>query len=273
MSGEQSRVIKRIRERERERLVRRDAELDSLFERLYFHEIDGRDKVIQRLQLPLVAFLAISGFVGSMLQNVRRDDQTLAAVFFWLPLLVGIVALAAALMFFVASLVGKKYKYLPLPVQWQEHRATCVKHYEGYNNQDELVSAALQQHLVQRYAECATWNGDVNAKKMYYNFALLRCLVIAVISTLLAFIALYAGRLDKGAEKRSERVRIEQTVEVKKAETISSTTMKGKANVKPEAAAAAAAAASTGDPRGQAASLHSPAATATRPQPSAIKGN
>lgn len=277
MAGEKSKVIKRVREREVERLARQalitphGRQLDDLFERLYFHEIDGRDKVMQRLQLPLVAFLAIAGFVGTMLQNVRRDGtMSPVEVFFWMPLLVGILALAVAIGFFVVSLIGKKYKYLPLPAQWQEHRAKCIQHYEGYENKDEFVSASLQQHLVERYVECATWNGAVNENKMFYNFLLLRCLIIAAIATSIAFTVFYGAKLDKSLVKSVQHIEITNSAGMHKVEVVNPVPLKGTINVQPEAPATASSAASTRDPRGQAAPIHPTAATKSRSEPAAV---
>jgi hypothetical protein len=211
---DRSLIIGRIRERhsvqfEREHKLRpHDRHLDALYEKIYFHEIDGRDKVAQRLQLPLVAFLAISGFVGSMLQSVQRTDTSPGAVTFWILLSFALASLMGAMWFLVVSLIGKKYHYLPVPQAWEDHQAKCAALYQDYEDAGRLVSAALQKNLVETYAHCGTVNGAINETKASYVFRLLRCLVAAALFSLAAYAIFFIAKLDKNLIKPTYRVEI-----------------------------------------------------------------
>jgi hypothetical protein len=191
-----------------------DRHLDEVFEKIYYHEIDGRDKVAQRLQLPLVAFLAISGFIGTMLQSVQRSDDSGSAIAFWIFLALALAALVGASGYFVASLIGKKYSYLQSPADWNSHHLECLKLYRGYDCEEELVKAALKKNLIATYIKCATANGDINARKSYYVFMLLRCLVAGAILTVAAFGVFFFAKLDKNTS-RTQRVEITGPIIVK----------------------------------------------------------
>lgn len=240
-------IINRVREREsrvfdREHELRpHHRQLDALYEKIYFHEIDGRDKVTQRLQLPLVAFLAIAGFVGSLIQNVRRADTSLSADVFLALLVLAVVALTLAMVFFVASLTGKKYLHLQAPEDWVSHQAECTDLYREYDHAGKLTSAALTKNLVATYVLCGTVNGAINAKKAFYLFMLLRCLIAGACFTAFAFGVFFAAKLDKNLTKVTHRVEI-----------VSPLTLKGVANVVTEATATTAATARPGDQRGSA---------------------
>ena len=45
-------------------------ELYQLYEKLYFHELETRDKITGRLQVPLAIFISIISLAGYMLKNV-----------------------------------------------------------------------------------------------------------------------------------------------------------------------------------------------------------
>ena len=97
-------VIARVRARDEQLFLRSnqmrnsDRRLDGVFERLYFHEIDGRDKVLQRLQLPLVAFLALVGLLGHIAQTAQRSNLG-AGLWMWLSFSVAALCLAGAFIF------------------------------------------------------------------------------------------------------------------------------------------------------------------------------
>lgn len=213
-SGSKSLIIGRIRERqsvlfERQHELRtQDRCLDLLYEKIYFHEIDGRDKFAQRLQLPLVAFLAISGFAGTMLQNVQRADASTSAFVFWVLLGFAVSALTGAMWFFIAALTGQKYHYLPVPQEWKNHQTACAALYQDYDDAEKLVGAALQKNLIETYASCGTVNGAINEKKASYIFRLLRCLVFAALFAISAFGIFFIAKLDKNLVKPTHRVEI-----------------------------------------------------------------
>lgn len=212
--GSKSHIITRVRAREsllfeREQQIRpHDRHLDDFHEKIYFHEIDGRDKVVQRLQLPLVGFVAIAGFVGNMLQNIDRTVVSSGAAVFWAALAVAIMALGGAAGFFIVSVTGKLYHYLPLPKDWAKHKADCIELFRHYDEAERLVSAALTRHLVGIYESCGSVNGTINARKASYVFWLIRCLVVASISTVIAFGVFFTAKLDKNLSRIVQRVEI-----------------------------------------------------------------
>jgi|GEM_PF-6686107 len=109
-------AIARVRSREKRaferehKMLDHHRDLDDLYEKIYFHEIDRRDKVAQRLQLPLVTFLALAGFIGHMLQNVVRSNVDAEAYCFWALLCTAVLGLLVAAGYFVKSVVGETYR-------------------------------------------------------------------------------------------------------------------------------------------------------------------
>lgn len=186
--------------------------LDDLYEKIYFHEIDGRDKVAQRLQLPLVTFLALAGFIGHMLQNVQRTNEAGAGLWFWSFLLIAVLGLTSAAIYFVKSVIGKTYSYLPDPEEWSKHHKQCVALYIDYSNADALVAAAVKKNIIAIYIKCGTKNGAINAEKASYVFIILRCLVATALFTFAAFGFFYFGKLDKNLTRSIQKIEISSPV-------------------------------------------------------------
>jgi flagellar basal body-associated protein FliL len=189
--------------------------LDELYEKVYFHEIDGRDKVAQRLQLPLVTFVALAGVIGQMLQNAQRNDSSANAVWFWVLLGLAVLTLVGAGIYFVLAVVGKTYSYLPDSEEWRKHHKECIYLYEDYNNADVLVTAAIKKNVTETYVKCATANGAINAKKAAYVFQILRLLIATAIFTFMAFSFFIFGKLDKNLVRSTQKVEVINPVVVK----------------------------------------------------------
>jgi len=91
-------------------------ELQQFYEKLYFHEIDARDKIQGRLQLSLTVLLAVGGALVFLIQNF--DYQTGA----WTPIramfaflvCVGSVTLVCAIMFFINAFLSGTYYFARL---------------------------------------------------------------------------------------------------------------------------------------------------------------
>jgi hypothetical protein len=56
--------------------------LFDLYEKLYFHEIDVREKLSGRLQTPMAIIFSLVGVLAYLLQNFDKDTAGIAAVSF-----------------------------------------------------------------------------------------------------------------------------------------------------------------------------------------------
>src|SRR5688500_12817897 len=130
-------------------------ELRQLYEKLYFLEIDARDKLHGRLQLSLTLLLVVGGVVLYFFQNAdyERGSWTwvrLAFVFFFCS---GIVMLVFAVGFFIKAFYNHAYQFLPDSAETARYQARLEDTYRDYEGQQVLVSEALEKYLVNYYVE------------------------------------------------------------------------------------------------------------------------
>lgn len=192
-------------------------ELKQFYEKLYFHEIDARDKIQGRLQLSLTLLLAVIGAVVFLFQNF--DYQTGG----WTPLrlmfafffCVGSVLLVVAMVFFVKAFYNNAYYFLPDSRQTAEYKQLLEQTYSRYNNREQLVSDAMDQYLVGYYVEYAAFNTRANDRRSAYVHLCNGAIVGAGVLFIGAFLAFYFGDLDKGKIKAATEISISKPVDVR----------------------------------------------------------
>lgn len=177
-----------------------NAELNRLYERLYFHELDARDKIHARLQVPLTLLLAIVGAVVFLFQNFDYQfplwsPPRVAFAFFFVS---GAVILVIAALWFVKALYTNAYYFLPDSKKTADYKSLLEKTYEPYENKDQLVSEALERYVRDYYVEYAAFNTQVNDRRSAYIHLCNGALVAAALLFVFAYLLFYFGDLDKG---------------------------------------------------------------------------
>ena len=100
-----------------------ETDLRALYEKLYFLEVEGREQIHARLQLPLSLIVAIIGVAAFLLQNFdyEKGPWSLARWSFVAGLVIGAVALMRATWCFGRALFGNVYHFLPTAKQSDEY--------------------------------------------------------------------------------------------------------------------------------------------------------
>lgn len=192
-------------------------ELKQFYEKLYFHEIDSRDKIQGRLQLSLTLLLAVGGAVVFLFQNF--DYQSGA----WTPLRwtfafffsVGAVLLVGAMVFFVKAFYNSTYYFLPDSRQTADYKELLEKTYGEFDAREQLVSEAMDQYVVGSYIEYAAFNTRTNDRRSAYLCLCNGSVVGSAVLFIFAFLAFYFGDLDKGKIKRPTEVSITNPIDVR----------------------------------------------------------
>ena len=137
------------------------------YEKLYFHELDSREKLTARLQLSLAILTALVAAFAYVLSRTTFQNQPgpFATAVFLVSLASSAVLLCAAAIFFVKALWGHSYECLPLANKIEEYRVLLAETYKDYSNGDRLSADYQKKFLVRYFAECASLNASVNERR------------------------------------------------------------------------------------------------------------
>ncbi|MBT9462145.1 MAG: hypothetical protein IV084_10875 [Rugosibacter sp.] len=171
-------------------------QLFQLYEKLYFHELDRREKLSARLNIPLVVLVAIIGFLSFMLNNAPRDIEATARILFWVFFVAACVATAMGVWFFKASWFGHTDKLLPTANETENYRQTLIKLYEEFEERDELVQAALKAYFYDYYMKFSSENTTNNDARAYHLYLATYAITVAVLLAFIAFIPYFLSKYE-----------------------------------------------------------------------------
>ena len=163
-------------------------QLFLLYEKLYFQELDRREKLSARLNLPLAVLVAVIGFLSFMLNNAPRDIETIGHLIFWVGFVAACAATVVGAWFFKASWFGHTDKLLPTANETENYRQTLIKLYEKYEEKDALVEAALKTYLYDYYMKFSSENTTNNDARAYHLYLATYAITVAVLLAFIAFI-------------------------------------------------------------------------------------
>lgn len=163
--------------------------LFELYEKLYFHEIDIREKFNARLQLPLAILVAIISFLGFLLQNANKTELSGFFLFlFWSGYVLSCIATTLAIYFFIKSWYGYTYQFIPSANSTEEYHTELIELYSDFEDKEELISKGINDYLYKYYAECSSVNTENNDKKAISLHKAMTSIICAVVLSFLAFI-------------------------------------------------------------------------------------
>jgi hypothetical protein len=194
-----------------------DAELLALYEKLYLHEIEMREKITSRVQTPLTLVVTLAGVFAFLLQ--RYDYLSLKlnaphAVFMFFAV-VAIGAVALATLHICNAWVNNEYKFMPLADQTAKYREDLKTTYAAEPNAGELVDAYTQAYVVREYVDASSFNARVNDFRSNSLDRANQQIVLSATMLLVAFAVFQFGDLDRSKLKTMQEVTITKPVDVR----------------------------------------------------------
>ncbi|MFN3769041.1 MAG: hypothetical protein ACK4TD_11765 [Ectopseudomonas guguanensis] len=163
-------------------------ELYELFEKMYFYEIDKKDKFIAKLNIPFAAIVALVGYYAFLLSADRAGLGFGFQSLFWTVLFFSIFCTMAAALFFIRALLGGMDKAILTANEIEEYRQSLIKHYEGYEGAERFVSEQLKLVMYRNYMSCSTIITLNNERKGYDYFYCNLFLVFSSVSGLACYV-------------------------------------------------------------------------------------
>ena len=182
----------------------------DLYERLYFHEIEVREQLNSRLQLPLSLIVVLVGTFAYLLQSADNSLTSYLSLAFETALgLMGIALMCSAYLFARAAW-GHNYKLVPYANQtaqsWKQLTEYDAKH--GTAIADRTMAEYLKGHFI----EGATANARNNDLRSTYLHRSNMAVIATSAFALLAFLVFALG--DLGRKQNVTQVSIVHPVDV-----------------------------------------------------------
>jgi hypothetical protein len=187
------------------------AEPTDLYERLYFHEIEVREQLNSRLQLPLSLIVVLAGAFAYLLQSADHSLAGYVSHAFKMALALTGSALLCSAYLFARAAWWHNYKFLPYANQtahsWKELTEYDAKY--GTAIADRTMAAYLKGHFI----EGATANAHNNDLRSAYLHWCNMAVIITSGFALVAFLTFVLG--DLGRKQSVTQVSIAQPVDIR----------------------------------------------------------
>lgn len=156
----------------------------SLYEKLYFTELDRRERISGRLALPFAVIVAAVGLLSYLFHAPAKPTAVPWSVVFWTLYSASAIALLIGAWFFRKAWFGHEDMLLPTAGHIEEYHRQLVDTYTGYENCDDLVDTYFKGFLINYYIECSSANAIINDRRSFHMYRATASLTAAV---LLAF--------------------------------------------------------------------------------------
>lgn len=158
----------------------------KLYERLYFNELDRREKLSARLSLPFAAMVAVIGLLSYMLNSGKHLPGGLTAQIFWLTFAASSIFLLVGAWFFRKAWYGSTDQSIPTASVLEERHSLLLENNSTQPEQKELTRDQFSKEVFDYFVQTSSVN---NANNNYRTNSIYRANVSLTIAILLAFIS------------------------------------------------------------------------------------
>lgn len=188
-------------------------DLFNLYEKQYFHELEAREKILNRLQIPLAVIVSFVSFYGYIAKGVDLSLDMWNVLLYAL-LLVSTGLFALSLYNFIRAFFNHTYGLIPTALETEDYREKLTEHYKGYPASGQLVEDAFDNYLYRYYAECATANTRINDRRSSFIHNCNKWLVFNLPFLFMTFLIFSFCGVDKNSKEKEYSVKILNPIEV-----------------------------------------------------------
>jgi len=176
-------------------------DLFEFHQRMYFHELEARDKILSRLQLPLAILLATISFYGVLTNGIELDSLAQTNLLYLTFLALSFISVLISSSFFFRALHGHSYEYIPTSGETEDYKDQLISTYKDFDNCDHLVSNYLESYLGNAYSKCSTKNTQVNDIRSEFLHTCNSFLVLSAALLLLTYMFSNIYQIEKTRDK------------------------------------------------------------------------
>ncbi|HAS6172571.1 TPA: hypothetical protein I7149_21515 [Vibrio vulnificus] len=188
--------------------------LDSI-SKVYFHELDAREHIFNRLQLNFALYASVLAVIAYMTRMVDYNSQEAIVTLFYVCIFFSLIFLAKSAYLTYNSLTGMQYRLLPDPNELYEYRINVRDHAKAISDYNEKygtsevipdVEQVCKDFLVKMMTRCTSYNAGVNELRKLGIRRSLLFLVLSAIPLLLSSVLFIGFDLDASSPRKDFQV-------------------------------------------------------------------
>lgn len=186
--------------------------LFELYEKLYFHEMEVRERITNRVQITFALVATGYTILSYMMRMLDYTVINLATNIFIIATGITFILSIMCLYFLVRAFWGNTYEGMPSPVQTDLYRENLKSHkksIEQYNKkypknkqQKINVDSSIYEHLYQKFRDCSTHNTEVNDRRSKQLHQAFKWLLFAAIPMLVSSVTFIIYDLDVSSPRK-----------------------------------------------------------------------
>lgn len=165
-----------------------DDKRNELYEKLYFHEVDARDKVVARLQIPLALLFSGLSIFAVLIKGVSSLQFEAWHLFFYAPFGISVVLFIVSSTYFVGAFYNHGYSFMPSANKIEDYRKVLIDHYAEFDDAEENVNNEFSNFIYGYFNNCSSQNTAVNDLRSERIHRCNRFLLFSSIPLLISFL-------------------------------------------------------------------------------------
>lgn len=161
------------------------------YEKLYFHEMEMREKLHARVGISLTIVISLLGAIAYLWQSQNFDPGSGLEQSFYIAFIGAICLLFTGAVFLVRSFWGHTYSVLPSSREVEDYRNVLVKTYEEFIRAKQLSDFHFKEFVLNYLIDRATQNYSVNHRRTqalhHSNTALIAGAFLVAVTALVFF--------------------------------------------------------------------------------------
>lgn len=197
-----------------------DNKLYELYEKLYFHEIESRESITSRLQLPLAILLSVLSLYALIIQDITLDINNGWVVVFAVSFFISICIYLNSVYHFIGAFYGARYQFMPSAAKLEEYRAKLSAEYKSYDGSDgnpncnQLVSHYFDKYLLEISIASSSKNSIVNDLRSYKLHLCNSRILWNIIPLIVIFLIYCFGNIKSDNEQQEVSVTITKPIKL-----------------------------------------------------------
>lgn len=171
----------------------------ELYKELYYFELTCKESIDARFTNPFSVYVILLGGMGYLINLARPlQNETKSGIIIMLFIFYGISLVHTGYRLYRAY-HGHVYKCIANPMLLIQYKTQMQNYYDTSfdeffsqeaESKEQLIQKDFKEYLLERYADAATHNQNVNHYKCYLFLKVGNCLVISAVLWVIVFIVI-----------------------------------------------------------------------------------